>query len=109
MDQNDRRRGLGIETARVRVQFELRATSENVRATFGKLAASMQSTDVLFVMLIGHGTADTASAKFNLVGPDLGVEDWKTVLAPIKARILLMVALTQTQDIDELRRIFAQY
>ena len=30
-------------------------------------------------------------------------------LAPIKARILLMVALTQTQDIDELRRIFAQY
>jgi len=30
-------------------------------------------------------------------------------LAPIKARILLMVALTKTQDAAELRRIFAEY
>ena len=30
-------------------------------------------------------------------------------LAPIKARILLMVALTQTKDLNELRRIFSQY
>jgi hypothetical protein len=69
---------------------ELRATSENVRATFTRLASSLQSTDVLFVMLIGHGTADTTSAKFNLVGPDLAVEDWKTVLAPIKARVVFV-------------------
>ena len=30
-------------------------------------------------------------------------------LAPIKARILLMVALTHTQDLNELRRIFSEY
>lgn len=30
-------------------------------------------------------------------------------LAPIKARILLMVALTKTQDAEELRRIFSEY
>ncbi|MCR4374918.1 MAG: hypothetical protein NUW22_08725 [Acidobacteria bacterium] len=69
---------------------EQRATAENVRATFTKLAASLQSTDLLFVMLIGHGTADAASAKFNLVGPDLSVEDWKAVLAPVKARLVFV-------------------
>ena len=69
---------------------EQRATAENVRATFAKLATSLQSPDVLFVMLIGHGTADAASAKFNLVGPDLSVEDWKAVLAPIKARVVFV-------------------
>jgi L-asparaginase len=30
-------------------------------------------------------------------------------LAPIKARILLMLALTKTQDTEELRRIFSEY
>lgn len=69
---------------------ELRATAENVRTTFTKLATSLQSPDVLFVMLIGHGTADGASAKFNLVGPDLSVEDWKAVLAPIKSRVVFV-------------------
>ena len=35
----------------------------------------------------------------------LGSED----LAPVKARILLMVALTKTQDVAEIRRIFTEY
>lgn len=69
---------------------EQRATADNVRATFGRLASSLQSTDVLFVMLIGHGTADTTGAKFNLVGPDLTVEDWRAVLTPIKARVVFV-------------------
>ena len=30
-------------------------------------------------------------------------------LAPIKARILLMLALTKTRDAEELRRIFREY
>jgi L-asparaginase/Glu-tRNA(Gln) amidotransferase subunit D len=30
-------------------------------------------------------------------------------LSPIKARILLMVALTKTSDTSELRRIFSEY
>jgi hypothetical protein len=69
---------------------EVRATAENVRATFARLTTSLQSPDILFVMLIGHGTADTTGAKFNLVGPDLSVEDWKAVLAPIKARVVFV-------------------
>ncbi len=69
---------------------ELRSTSENVRATFDRLSKALQPSDVLFVMLIGHGTADATGAKFNLVGPDLTVADWKAVLAPIKARVVFV-------------------
>jgi hypothetical protein len=69
---------------------ELRSTSENVRATFASLAKTLQPADILFVMLIGHGTADTTGAKFNLVGPDLTVADWKAVLAPIKSRVVFV-------------------
>lgn len=38
-------------------------------------------------------------------GPVIAGQD----LAPIKARLLLMLALTRTSDIDELRRIFSEY
>jgi hypothetical protein len=69
---------------------ELRATAENVRSTFTRLAATLQPSDVLFVMLIGHGTGDGAAAKFNLVGPDLTVTDWNGVLAPIKSRLVFV-------------------
>jgi hypothetical protein len=69
---------------------ELRATAENVRSTFTRLAATLQPSDVLFVMLIGHGTGDGAAAQFNLVGPDLTVTDWNGVLAPIKSRLVFV-------------------
>jgi len=69
---------------------ELRSTAENVRGTFARLAGTLEASDILFVMLIGHGTADSASAKFNLVGPDLSVEDWNTLLLPIKSRVVFV-------------------
>ncbi len=69
---------------------ELRATAENVRTTFDRLARTLQPGDVLFVMLIGHGTGDTETAKFNLVGPDLTVADWKALLAPIASRVVFV-------------------
>lgn len=76
--------------AETAAEGELRATAENVRAKFAELAKTLQPADVLFVMLIGHGTADQTGAKFNLIGPDLTVADWKAVLAPIKSRVVFV-------------------
>ena len=76
--------------AETAAEGELRSTSENVRAKFGELAKTLQPSDVLFVMLIGHGTADATGAKFNLVGPDLTVPDWKAILAPIKSKVVFV-------------------
>ncbi len=66
---------------------ELRGTAENVRTVFARLAKESQAQDLLFVMLIGHGTGDAAAAKFNLVGPDLTSEEWSGLLKPVPARI----------------------
>jgi hypothetical protein len=66
---------------------ELRGTAENVRTVFGRLAKEAKAQDLVFVMLIGHGSGDAAAAKFNLVGPDLTSEEWGGLLKPIAARI----------------------
>lgn len=69
---------------------ERRATSEEVKATLGRIAQTATASDIVFVMLIGHGTGEGAAAKFNLIGPDLTVADWKTLLAPIKGRVVFV-------------------
>jgi hypothetical protein len=66
---------------------ELKGTAEDVRATFAKLAKDAKPDDLVFVMMIGHGGAD---GKFNLVGPDLTVDEWKALLAPIAARMVIV-------------------
>ena len=66
---------------------EERSNADAVRAVFARLAKETKPTDLVFVMLIGHGSGDAAAAKFNLIGPDLTTEEWASLLKPIPARI----------------------
>ena len=52
-----------------------RATRDEVRAAFQDLAKRVTKDDLVFVMLIGHGTSGDEGARFNLVGPDLTAAD----------------------------------
>jgi hypothetical protein len=68
-----------------------RATRENVRAALTDLRGRAQKDDVVFVLLIGHGTAgDGDEAKFNLVGPDLSADEWAALVKPIAARVVFV-------------------
>lgn len=69
---------------------ELRGTADNVRAVFARLAKETKAEDLVFVMLIGHGSGDGAAAKFNLVGPDLTAEEWSAALKPLAARAVVV-------------------
>lgn len=69
---------------------EGRATSDEVRAALERLAGVMGEPDLLFVMMIGHGSGAGEEAKFNLVGPDLSAAEWKGLLAPIKGRLVVV-------------------
>ena len=60
-----------------------KATRENVRAAFADLRKRAVDGDVTLVLLIGHGTADSDEAKFNLVGPDLTVDEWAALVKPM--------------------------
>lgn len=66
------------------------ATAVNVRRVFERLAPRLAADDLLFVMLIGHGTYDGVDAKFNLVGPDLEAADWARLLAPFRGRAVIV-------------------
>ena len=66
---------------------EERSSAEAVRAAFARLAKESKSNDLVFVMLIGHGSGDASSAKFNLIGPDLTTEEWAALLEPVPARM----------------------
>lgn len=69
---------------------EVRATAENLRAATARLATQVKSDDLVFVMLIGHGSAQTGEAKFNLIGPDLSAAEWAGLLKPIPGRLVFV-------------------
>lgn len=69
-----------------------KATGENVRSALNTLRKRAADGDVSVVLLIGHGSADTEEAKFNLVGPDLTVDEWAALIKPIQGRIVFVNA-----------------
>jgi Flp pilus assembly protein TadD len=89
---------LGFDASHVTVLAETpgageqKSTEEVVKSVLGRLARTVKADDLLFVMLIGHGTGDPPDVKFNLVGPDLSVEEWNALLAPIPGRLVFVDA-----------------
>ena len=62
--------------------------------------AASKGVPVVITTRTGSGRIGGSGRGNSISGQDL---------APIKARILLMVALTKTRDLEELRRIFSEY
>lgn len=87
---------LGVPAARVAVLAEQDgtghpvATADNVRVQIDRLVEAQRETDTLLVLLLGHGTFDGVAAKFNLVGPDLDAEAWRTLLRAVEGRVVFV-------------------
>lgn len=69
-----------------------KATGENVRSALSTLRKRAADGDVSLVLLMGHGSADTEEAKFNLVGPDLTVDEWAALIKPVPGRVVFVNA-----------------
>ena len=69
-----------------------KATAANVRTALAELRKRLVDGDVTLVLLIGHGTADSDEAKFNLVGPDLTVDEWAALVKPLAGRVAFVNA-----------------
>ena len=67
-----------------------RSTAENVRRAISGIGRRMSGSDLLFVVLIGHGTYDGVDAKFNLVGPDLESSEWASLVEGLPGRVVLV-------------------
>jgi hypothetical protein len=66
------------------------ATAANLRRTIGALRQKLVADDLLFIVLIGHGTFDGVEAKFNLVGPDLESAEWAVLLRDLPGRLVIV-------------------
>lgn len=65
-------------------------SAENVRKLFGEIRRTMGRDDLLLLILLGHGTYDGESAKFNLVGPDLTALDWAGLLKGLPGQLVMV-------------------
>jgi hypothetical protein len=71
-----------------------RSTKANVESAFAAIAGRAGGDDLVFVMLIGHGTHDGKTAKFNLPGPDMTPADFEPLLARLKVKQVVLVNAT---------------
>ncbi len=75
------------------IQIGLKATESSDRDTLKTLLADpaiQQGQDPLWLVLIGHGTFDGRSARFNLQGPDVTDKDLGQWLLPVTRPVALI-------------------
>src|SRR5687767_3755595 len=73
-----------------------RATREEITKAFERIAADANPEDVVFVTLIGHGSFDGRTAKFNMPGPDLGPAEFNALLRKLPTKQVVFVNTTSS-------------
>jgi len=68
-----------------------KSTKQEVEAAFARLAKAAKEDDVVFVVLIGHGTFDGKVAKFNLPGPDMTPADFAPLLKSLRSKHVVFI------------------
>ncbi len=69
-----------------------RSTRDEIDKALAGFAKAATPEDVVYVVLLGHGSADSGSgAKFNLPGPDISPADFNTMLKRLPTRNIVFV------------------
>ncbi|MDA1183379.1 MAG: hypothetical protein O2930_01885 [Acidobacteria bacterium] len=68
-----------------------RATREEIGKALSGFAEAAAPDDVVYVVLIGHGSYDGRDARFNLPGPDMTAAEFNPLLSAIPARNVVFV------------------
>ena len=68
-----------------------RSTREEIAAAFQGFAKEATPDDIVYVLLIGHGSYDGRTARFNLPGPDMMPADFDAHLRKLPTRNVVFV------------------
>ena len=68
-----------------------RATREEIEKALSGFAQAAAPDDVVYVVLVGHGSYDGSTARFNLPGPDMTPADFNTLLRRLPVRNVVFV------------------
>ncbi|HEY3159260.1 MAG TPA: C13 family peptidase [Vicinamibacterales bacterium] len=71
-----------------------KATVEEIGRTFDKFAKLATPDDAVYVVLIGHGSYDGKTAKFNLPGPDISAADFNAQFRKLPTKQIVFVDTT---------------
>jgi hypothetical protein len=82
---------LAENPARDATRIKAASTTENIVRELAALGAKSKTGDVLFVMLIGHGSGDGTISRFNVPGPDITDADLAHALDGITAPVVAIV------------------
>lgn len=85
--------------------FGPKATKASIKTTLERVAAQAKPDDFFVLTLVGHGTYDGLSYKFNIPGEDLAAEELRLWLDRIPARQLVVVMTSASgAALETLRR-----
>lgn len=73
-----------------------KATVEEINKAFDRIAKTATSEDAVYVVLIGHGSFDGKTAKFNLPGPDISASDFNTQFRKLPTKQIVFVDTTSS-------------
>jgi hypothetical protein len=69
------------------------ATAAQVHAAIQEIARRATTEDMVLVLLMGHGSVfEGDDARFNLVGPDLTMDEWAAALKAVASRLVFVNA-----------------
>jgi hypothetical protein len=68
-----------------------RATRDEIGKAIDGFAKQAGAEDVVFVMLIGHGSFDGRESKFNLPGPDMAAADFNLLFKRLPTKQIVLV------------------
>jgi hypothetical protein len=71
---------LAEDSTRDPAKISGRSTKENIERTLARFAERAQPGDVVFVMLIGHGSMQGDSSRFSMPGADMSASDFARLL-----------------------------
>ena len=82
---------LGETPSRDAARIKAASTKANIEKELAALGEQSKRGDVLFVMLIGHGSGDDTSPRFNVTGPDIAAADFARVFDTIDGPTIAVV------------------
>ena len=82
---------LAEDPARDPARINGKSTAEEIRKAIRTIAEKTREDDQVFIVLIGHGSANSEESKFSMPGPDLGTKDFAALLDSLKGRKVAFV------------------
>jgi hypothetical protein len=81
-----------------------RSTKENIQTTLSRLAGTTPEGDLVFIVVIGHGSYRNGISKINLPGPDMTATEFAVALDAFGDRPIVFANLSSASGESSSRR-----